>query len=31
MLEDVEGQPQQGIDRAWEYYCYRAGVPYRPG
>jgi HCOMODA/2-hydroxy-3-carboxy-muconic semialdehyde decarboxylase len=24
-------KPQQGIDRMWEYYCYRAGVPYRPG
>jgi ribulose-5-phosphate 4-epimerase/fuculose-1-phosphate aldolase len=31
MLDGVEGQPLQGIDRAWEYYCYRAGVPYRPG
>jgi HCOMODA/2-hydroxy-3-carboxy-muconic semialdehyde decarboxylase len=31
MLKDVEGQPLQGIDRAWEYYCYRAGVAYRPG
>ncbi|MGH7090956.1 MAG: class II aldolase/adducin family protein, partial [Stellaceae bacterium] len=28
MLDDVEGQPQQGIDRAWEYFCYRAGVAY---
>jgi ribulose-5-phosphate 4-epimerase/fuculose-1-phosphate aldolase len=31
MLDAGEGQPQQGIDRAWEYYCYRAGMPYRPG
>jgi ribulose-5-phosphate 4-epimerase/fuculose-1-phosphate aldolase len=31
MLDDVEGQPQQGIDRAWEYYCFRANVAYRPG
>ncbi len=30
MLDDQEGRPQQGIDRAWEYYCYRAGMPYRP-
>lgn len=31
MLDGVEGQPLQGIDRAWEYFCYRASVPYRPG
>lgn len=24
-------QPRQGLDRTWEYYCRRAGVPYRPG
>jgi HCOMODA/2-hydroxy-3-carboxy-muconic semialdehyde decarboxylase len=24
-------KPRQGIDRMWEYYCHRAGVPYRPG
>ena len=31
MLDAEEGRPQQGIDRAWEYYCFRAGVAYRPG
>jgi ribulose-5-phosphate 4-epimerase/fuculose-1-phosphate aldolase len=31
MLDAEEGKPQQGVDRAWEYYCYRAGMPYRPG
>jgi ribulose-5-phosphate 4-epimerase/fuculose-1-phosphate aldolase len=31
MIDGVEGQPQQGIDRAWEYFCFRAGVSYRPG
>ncbi len=31
MLDKAEGKPGQGIDRAWEYYCYRAGVAYRPG
>jgi ribulose-5-phosphate 4-epimerase/fuculose-1-phosphate aldolase len=24
-------QPRQGLDRTWEYYCYRAGTPYRSG
>jgi ribulose-5-phosphate 4-epimerase/fuculose-1-phosphate aldolase len=31
MMDSAEGQPQQGIDRAWEYFCYRAGVAYAPG
>ncbi len=31
IFDDVEGRPLQGIDRAWEYYCYRAGMAYRPG
>jgi len=31
MLGTAEGTPGQGIDRAWEYYCLRAGMPYRPG
>jgi ribulose-5-phosphate 4-epimerase/fuculose-1-phosphate aldolase len=31
MLDGVEGQPLQGIDRAWEYFCYRASVPYKAG
>jgi ribulose-5-phosphate 4-epimerase/fuculose-1-phosphate aldolase len=31
VFDEAEGRPLQGIDRAWEYYCYRAGVPYRPG
>jgi hypothetical protein len=31
MLDAEEGKPQQGIDRAWEFYCYRAGMPYRAG
>jgi ribulose-5-phosphate 4-epimerase/fuculose-1-phosphate aldolase len=31
MLDAEEGRPQQGIDRAWEFYCTRAGMPYRPG
>lgn len=31
MIDAEEGRPQQGIDRAWEYYCTRAGVAYRAG
>ncbi len=31
MYVEAEGQPLQGIDRAWEYWCYRAGMQYRPG
>jgi ribulose-5-phosphate 4-epimerase/fuculose-1-phosphate aldolase len=31
MLDAEEGHKQQGIDRAWEYFCTRAAVPYRPG
>ena len=31
MLDAEDGRPQQGIDRAWEYFCYRAGVSYRAG
>jgi ribulose-5-phosphate 4-epimerase/fuculose-1-phosphate aldolase len=31
VFDDAEGRPQQGIDRAWEYLCYRAGMTYRPG
>ena len=26
----IGGQPLAGSDRAWEYWCHRAGVPYRP-
>jgi ribulose-5-phosphate 4-epimerase/fuculose-1-phosphate aldolase len=26
----IDGLPLAGTDRAWEYWCYRAGVAYRP-
>jgi ribulose-5-phosphate 4-epimerase/fuculose-1-phosphate aldolase len=26
----IDGLPLAGSDRAWEYWCYRAGVAYRP-
>lgn len=29
-LDEVEGKPLQGLDRAWEYWCDRAGVPFKP-
>jgi ribulose-5-phosphate 4-epimerase/fuculose-1-phosphate aldolase len=31
MIDAEDGRPLQGIDRAWEYYCIRAGAAYRPG
>jgi ribulose-5-phosphate 4-epimerase/fuculose-1-phosphate aldolase len=31
MLGASQGVPGQGLDRGWEYYCLRAGMPYRPG
>ncbi|HUK58488.1 MAG TPA: class II aldolase/adducin family protein [Stellaceae bacterium] len=31
VFDEAEQRPLQGIDRAWEYYCHRAGMPYRPG
>ncbi len=31
IFDESEGRPQQGIDRAWEYFCTRAGMTYRPG
>jgi ribulose-5-phosphate 4-epimerase/fuculose-1-phosphate aldolase len=30
MLEVKPDKPLIGLDRAWEYYCHRAGVPFRP-
>lgn len=28
MFEESEDKPLAGMDRAWEYWCYRAGVPF---
>ena len=30
MLKAEPDMAMAGIDRAWEYWCYRAGVPFRP-
>lgn len=30
MLEIKPDKPLIGLDRAWEYYCHRANVPFRP-
>lgn len=30
LSDRIDGLPLAGSDRAWEYWCYRAGVPYRP-
>jgi ribulose-5-phosphate 4-epimerase/fuculose-1-phosphate aldolase len=30
MFDDVEDKPLAGMDRAWEYWCHRAGVPFKP-
>jgi len=29
-LEEIDDKPLLGIDRAWEYWCDRAGVPFKP-
>lgn len=29
-IDDIEDKPLVGVDRAWEYWCSRAGIPYRP-
>lgn len=31
MFEETEDKPLAGMDRAWEYWCHRAGVPFRAG
>jgi HCOMODA/2-hydroxy-3-carboxy-muconic semialdehyde decarboxylase len=31
IIMNANPKPRQGLDRIWEYYCYRAGMPYRPG
>ena len=30
MFDDVEDKPLAGMDRAWEYWCHRAGVGLKP-
>jgi hypothetical protein len=29
MLNAPPGKPQFSLERAWEYWCHRAGVPFR--
>jgi ribulose-5-phosphate 4-epimerase/fuculose-1-phosphate aldolase len=30
MFDEADDKPLVGIDRAWEYWCHRAGLPFRP-
>ncbi len=29
-IDEIEDKPLVGVDRAWEYWCSRSGLPYRP-